>query len=43
MFEKAVTISGSPATLPTPWVKDKGIVSPSYKPSVNEFKPYYTW
>ncbi len=43
MFEKAVSISGAPTNLPTPWVKDKGIVSPSFKPSVNEFKPYYTW
>ncbi len=41
-LEKAVDIDGA-GTLPTPWVEDKGVVSPMPEKGLEEQKPYFTW
>ncbi len=41
--EKAFDASGFPDKLPTPWVENKGIVSPMRNNGLLSGEPYYTW
>jgi uncharacterized membrane protein len=42
-LEKAWNANGIPSDKPTPWIKDKGIVSPIPETGLEDKNPYYTW